>query len=72
MTYYETQLLNLVHRLRECKVSAPPEHPVHPKICSEAADFLERTLASLKEYDEKIASFNERLPDGLTQAGNRT
>ena len=49
---FENKLLELVGRLRKYKVSAPPEHPVHPKICDETADFLEKILKALTEFGD--------------------
>lgn len=35
-------MAGLTHRLRILHISAPPEHPVHPAICDEASDEIER------------------------------
>ncbi len=35
-------MTDLAERLRAEKISAPPEHPVHPSICDEAADEIDR------------------------------
>ena len=38
----------LVQRLREFHIATDPAHPLHPKICDEAADEIER----LQAYEE--------------------
>ncbi len=49
---------DLCTRLRAERVSAPPEHPVHPTICDEAADRIEELqrrcsyLQTTKRSDE--------------------
>ena len=39
---------DLIQRLREHRISAPPEHPVHSSICDEAADEIERLRTASK------------------------
>ena len=39
----------LVAKLREAQFAAMPEHPVHPAICDEAADEIERNHARIEE-----------------------
>lgn len=40
----------LVVRLRKELVSAPPEHPVHPAVCDEAADALQGANAMIAAH----------------------
>lgn len=45
-------MTDIVERLRTELISAPPEHPVHPSICTEAADEIERLNVALNKIND--------------------
>ena len=51
----ETTDEDIVKRLRSYRVCAPPEHPVHPAICDEAADEIVRLERLL--YPDQVARY---------------
>ena len=60
--------MELVERLKEYRVSAPPEFPVHPLICDGAIDKIERLTLIQKENSMK----RERLWAALQLVADST
>ena len=62
-------MFDLVQRLRDERISAPPEHPVHPNLCDEAADEIERLQIECGTmYCRKC--YNARLKEAEQLSGN--
>ena len=51
---------DLLHRLKFYRVSAHPDHPVHPAICDEAAERIEQLQKSELEAKKKLREAEER------------
>ena len=56
---------DIVERLRQTKISAPPEHPIHPSICTEAADEIERLEAERDAYKTELKAIAFAQQHGL-------
>ena len=50
---------DIVQRLRECMISAPYDHPVHPNICIEAADYITTLRQDIEWRKEQFAVLSE-------------
>jgi hypothetical protein len=56
------EVTDIVDRLREYRVSAPPEFPVHPGICDEAAKEIVRLREEIDRRDCTVHKNSESLP----------